>query len=221
MLKLSPITKINEMFVPSAVKNHPNTALRSIDYITIHTTDNYNVTATAKAHANYLFGGSSGKTVSWHYSVDDKEIWRSFGDKQACWHAGNSIGNNTSIGIEICVNNRSVFRQGCVNAAWLTASLLTKYKLGFDRCVQHNFWSAKNCPETLRSGMWGVTWTDFTAMVNTFLHDGYRSSKITDVRQAIHKLAENGIISSPEYWINNHGRLQYLDLLIINMANKI
>ncbi len=112
-------------------------------------------------------GGSGGTETSWHYSVDYCDIYQSFNDNQMCWHAGDGSGpgNTTSIGIEICVNNKATFNQACKNAAWLVAGLLKKHNLGIDRLVQHNRWSGKNCPAELRSGAWGVTWDDFHAMV--------------------------------------------------------
>ena len=42
-----------------------------------------------------------------------------------------------------------------------------------------------------------------------------------DVFAAIATLAKHGVINSPEYWMINYGKLMYLDLLLINMANKL
>jgi len=41
------------------------------------------------------------------------------------------------------------------------------------------------------------------------------------VYDAIEMLHRNGVISTPEYWHENYAKLQYLDLLIINMAQKL
>ena len=163
---------INRKIVPAGMKNNPNKPLTAVNYITIHCTGNYNATAGGLNHANYIFNGSSGGQVSWHYSIDSKEIWQHFEDNRACWHAGdgtNGPGNSTSIGLEICVNDRTNFKKACENAAWLTAELLKKYKLSIDRVVQHNRWSGKNCPTELRSGAWGVTWEQFLDMVRACL----------------------------------------------------
>ncbi|MCL2461031.1 MAG: M15 family metallopeptidase [Defluviitaleaceae bacterium] len=40
-----------------------------------------------------------------------------------------------------------------------------------------------------------------------------------DVTKAIAVLVQRGIIASPDYWAANYGKLQYLDRLIVNMAN--
>jgi len=159
---------INRKILTKAQSNNPNRLLRSIDYITIHCTGNYAATAGAANHATFVFNGSGGGEASFHYVVDDKEIWQMFEDNQVCWHCGdggNGTGNTTSIGIEICVNERANFRQACENAAWLVGELMSRHKLTIERVVQHNRWSGKNCPNELRSGAWGVTWVQFIDMV--------------------------------------------------------
>ena len=191
---------INRKICPPGLKNNPNRNLTAINFITIHCTGNYNATAGALNHANYLFNGSNGAQVSWHYTVDGKEIWQSFEDRQACWHAGdgtNGAGNSTSIGVEICVNNRDAFRQACINTAWLVAELLNRHKLGIDKVVQHNRWSGKNCPNELRSSAWGVTWNDFIGMVREAL----APPEITTVNDIVWQLAHRGILSDRELWL--------------------
>lgn len=158
---------INRKLCPAGLKNNPNRLMKAVNFITIHCTGNYSPTATAKSHADYQFGGSGGGQVSWHYTVDGKEIWQSFNDTQECWHAGDGSGqgNTASIGIEICVNDKAAFKQDCKNAAWLVATLMKRHNLGIDKVVQHNKWTGKNCPMELRSGAWGVTWEEFIEMV--------------------------------------------------------
>lgn len=156
---------INRKICPAGLKNNPNKGMASIEYITIHDTGNYRATADAKSHAAYIYNGSGGARVSWHYTCDSKGIIQHFEDNQACWHAGENVGNTTSLSIEICVNDRAGFKQACRNAAWLTAHLMKRHNLGINRVVQHNHWSGKNCPAELRSGAWGVSWDDFLTMV--------------------------------------------------------
>jgi len=162
---------IQQKLVPAGLKNNPNCNMRSIGHVTIHTTGNRNAGATAKMHADYQYNGSSGSQTSWHYTVDSKEIWQSLEDARACWHAGDGSGdgNYTSIGIEICVNDKASFAQACANAAWLAATLLKRHGLTVDKVVQHNHWSGKDCPKELRSGEWGVTWDKFVADVKQCL----------------------------------------------------
>lgn len=164
------IVTVDRKICSLGLKNNPNRQMKSISYITIHNTGNYNANATAKMHTDYLYRDCDGRQVSWHYTVDKDEIWQSFEDNQECWHAGDGSGgpgNYTSIGIEICVNEKDAFRKNCENAAWLTAELLRKHKLSIDKVVQHNKWSGKDCPAELRSGRWGVDWDSFIAMVQS------------------------------------------------------
>lgn len=133
--------------------------------ITIHETANLTAGAGAQAHANLQSRGNS-RTASWHYQVDDKIAIQSFSDDTICYHAGSTLGNATSIGIEICVNSDGDFKKAVKNAAELTAILMKRHKLTIDDVVQHNHFSGKNCPTFLRSGSKGINWTDFKKLVN-------------------------------------------------------
>lgn len=42
-----------------------------------------------------------------------------------------------------------------------------------------------------------------------------------DIETAINILIENKIITSPDYWLKNYNKLEYLDKLIINMAKRL
>ena len=165
--------EINQMPVPAGLKNNPNKNMKAIHYITIHCTGNYNATATAYSHAKYQYNGGGGAQASWHYTVDKDSIWQSFDDTRMCWHAadGSGPGNASSIGIEICVNDRVGFPAACRLAAELTAELLKKYGLGIADVKEHHDWSGKDCPYELRSGKWGLTWGDFIGMVASFMAD--------------------------------------------------
>ena len=160
---------INKKICPAGLGNNPNCQMASIGWITIHNTGNFAATATAKAHADYLYGGSAKDKISWHYTCDSDSVWQSFEDRSYCWHTGTSQGNGASIGIEICLNSRDGFKQACRNAAELTAGLLKAYSLPLSRVVQHNYWSGKDCPQLLRNGSWGVTWKEFLSLVEGFL----------------------------------------------------
>lgn len=123
-------------------------------YITIHETANKGDTATAQAHANLLsrYWGHG----SWHYTVDDIRAIQSYSDTARCWHAGDGLGsgNNSSIGIEICVNldeNDATQIKAYKNAAELVAMLMKRHNVPLSRVVQHNRWSGKNCPTKLRA----------------------------------------------------------------------
>jgi N-acetylmuramoyl-L-alanine amidase len=160
---------IKQNICPPGLKNNPNKKLTAIKYVTIHTTGNRDPNANAKSHAVYQMNGSGGRLASWHYTVDSAEIWQSFHDSAMCWHSGDTVGNEISIGIEICVNDKEKFPKACENAAELTAFLLAKYGLAIENVKQHHDWSGKNCPLEIRRGDWGVTWNGFLETVNRYL----------------------------------------------------
>lgn len=56
---------------------------------------------------------------------------------------------------------------------------------------------------------------------NKILVEGMKDPMITDINVAIKVLVDKGIISSADYWIKAVSVVKYLDVLIINMANKL
>lgn len=82
-----------------------NTAARSAytlvpEYITIHNTANISVGADAESHAKYMQGGGKNITASYHYVVDDKEIYKLLPENEVAWHAGDGemgTGNRRSL----------------------------------------------------------------------------------------------------------------------------
>ena len=73
-----------------------NTAARSgyvlkPKYITLHNTANTDVGANAERHAIYMQGSGKNSTASYHYVVDDTEIYRLLPDNEVAWHAGEFV----------------------------------------------------------------------------------------------------------------------------------
>lgn len=128
-----------------------NSGTNTRQYITIHETANTSKGADAQAHANLQ---SRGFTASWHYTVDDKQAIQSYEHTARCWHAGNTRGNNQSIGVEICVNSDGDFAKALKNAAELVAHIMRSEGIPIQNVVQHNYWSGKNCPTNLRRDGW-------------------------------------------------------------------
>lgn len=142
---------------------------REIRCIVIHETDNENVGSDAKSHSAYLNRGISGET-SWHYTVDDHEIYHHIPDDEVAWHAGDSNnpdgGNAHGIGIELCVNADGDYEQTLQNGAKLTAYLLKTYGLDITAVTQHADYMEKNCPARLRDS---GRWDEFLQMVERYL----------------------------------------------------
>src|SRR5690554_5968917 len=173
--------KINKQLLPQSAKNVPGRTMTP-RYITIHNTANTSKGANAKSHANYMSNGSGGRQASWHYTVDDTEIWQSLKDTQQGWHAGDGKGpgNTQSIGIEICENSDGDFEKAVDNAVWLVRKLMERHDIPISNVVPHKKWSGKNCPRKLLD-----RWDSFIAAVKGVeYHAPKQSSKNTASKPA-------------------------------------
>ena len=154
--------KIEERLIPSG-----NTCrcgkVRPKKWIVIHETGNPSKNAGAQSHADYLssLAKKNDTFLSWHYTVDDKQIIRHIPDNEVAWHAGDGTkeggGNMAGIAIEICVNPESNFSVALKNAESLVADLMNTYKLPISAVKQHHDFSpyGKNCPQNIRDmGLW-------------------------------------------------------------------
>ncbi|MBE7101536.1 N-acetylmuramoyl-L-alanine amidase [Bacillus cereus] len=143
---------LKEMIVPTGNENiRPGYAMKP-KYITIHETDNYSVGANARNHAQYLYSQATGTTdrsASWHFTVDDKEIYQHLPLNENGWHAGDGAegtGNRESIAIEIAVNQDGDYNKAVENARKLAAYLMGELNIPLENVKKHQFWSGKNCP---------------------------------------------------------------------------
>ena len=163
-----------------------NTAARSgyvlkPKYITIHNTGNTKVSADAERHAIYMQGSGKNSTASYHYVVDDKEIYRLLPDNEVAWHAGDGedgTGNRESLAIEICENADGNLLNATNNAVELTAYLMKLYNIPLSNVVQHNYWSGKDCPNRIRKGD-PYNWQAFLNKVQIALNDTTTTNKTT------------------------------------------
>lgn len=161
-------------FIPAGNSNRPGTKLDP-SKITIHNTDNASPGADAAAHAKYQKGADArARKVSWHFTVDDKNVFQSLPTNEVGWHAGKAIGNSSSLGIEICMNPELDVPATYDRAALLTAVLARQHGISVSGgIVQHHFWTDKHCPRVLRDKPGG--WEEFLAQVADY------ASKLTDV----------------------------------------
>lgn len=121
---------------------------RKIKYIVIHETDNFEKGVGAKNHAKFLKENNT-KSTSWHYTVDDKEIYHHIPDNEIAYHAADKVGNEHGIGVELCVNRDGNFEKTFENAAKLVAFLLKEYDLTIDDIKTHHDFSGKDCPHSI------------------------------------------------------------------------
>ncbi len=143
--------KITEDLIKEGSHNRPGSR-NSCRYITIHDTANKKNGANAAAHAKYI------KTVkdltSWHYTVDDTEIYRHIPDEEKSYHTSDKFANENSISVELCVNADGDFEKTLRNAANLVRELKKKYGIGDENIRRHYDWTGKACPESLMKGGW-------------------------------------------------------------------
>lgn len=188
---------IIESLIPSGTMSRIGEK-REKKWIVIHETGNRSAGAGAKNHAKYLqsVAKANNQYYSWHYTVDDKEIYRHIPDEEVAFHAGDGSkldgGNYAGIGIEICVNPESNFSVAVDNAASLTADLLKKHQLGLSAVKQHHDFSSygKNCPETIRNN--GL-WAPFLQMVSEYVEGkgkGKGKGDLVEEKQLLFKQGE-------------------------------
>lgn len=148
---------VHTVLIPETLPGRPGIK-REVKFVVIHETGNSAAGADAKAHSDYLLNGGEG-TTSWHYTVDDHEIYHHIPDSEVSWNAGDQRrepgGNMNGISIELSVNSGGDFEKTFDNGARLTAYLLEAYDLELDDVKQHNDFNGKNCPQTIReNGRW-------------------------------------------------------------------
>ncbi|MEH7773961.1 N-acetylmuramoyl-L-alanine amidase [Bacillus velezensis] len=143
------MVKITKDFIPVGHNNRPGYAMEPA-YITVHNTANTAKGASAAMHARYEKNPET--PTSWHFTVDEKEIYQHLPLNENGWHAGDGnrgTGNRKSIGIEICENSDGDFEKAVANAQWLIKKLMKEQGISLVNVVPHKHWSGKQCPRKL------------------------------------------------------------------------
>ncbi|ERH58666.1 MULTISPECIES: N-acetylmuramoyl-L-alanine amidase [Bacillus amyloliquefaciens group] len=144
------MTEIIQDFIPSGSTNRPGYSMNPL-YITVHNTSNTAKGANAASHARFVKNNPS-TGVSWHFTVDDTEIYQHLPLNENGWHAGDGnsgTGNRKSIGIEICENSDGDFEKAVTNAQWLIKKIMKEQGISLANVVPHQRWSGKYCPHKL------------------------------------------------------------------------
>jgi len=210
---------IKKRIIPQGRRNRPMTnpasslyrkTMRPV-YITIHNTGNRSASATAANHAIYLTGVTAANVpVSWHFTVDDLEVWQHLPLDESGWHAGDNLGpgNTTTIGIEICENhlpdNMNKYLEAENNAAWLCAQLIkdSNSLRPFPECMKQHFdWSGKNCPSVIRGRSNG--WNVFLSKIEGHLKQPKPPAELPEVQRTIAVEIDGKMTDIQGYLINN------------------
>ncbi|HDR4514598.1 GW domain-containing glycosaminoglycan-binding protein (plasmid) [Bacillus cereus] len=169
-------------------------------YITIHETDNTSVGADAKNHAQYLYNQATGTTdrsASWHFTVDDKEIYQHLPLNENGWHAGdgtNGTGNRQSIAIEIAVNQDGNYDKAVENARKLTAYLMNELNISLDNVKKHQYWSGKYCPRNILDR---GSWDDFLQGTKAYYEANYHPTTSVNEDQIVKWTEGNSVWTTP------------------------
>lgn len=129
--------------------------------ITIHSTNN--ATSTAKNERDNLAREDNLRRASFHIAVDENEAIECIPLNEKALHSGTSVGNNSSISIEMCESgNRSKVINNTVK---LVAQMLHERNWGVNKLKRHYDWSGKNCPSIMSANNWNK-WSVFLNDVN-------------------------------------------------------
>lgn len=158
-------TKIGEakVIVDIVPKGHciPNVKITPTS-ITIHQTGNVNASASANHRYMKNINKSGERTASWHFTVGFDEIYQAQSTNYKCYHAGCTSGNNSSIGIEICMySDAEKQKKAYLNAIELVKIILKYYGWEIDKVKRHYDWTKKHCPAYLIDGKYGYNWDWF------------------------------------------------------------
>lgn len=169
---------VYEQYIPEDSPARPGVK-RRVEYIVLHETDNFSPGADAAAHANFLSGlTENDEPRSWHYTVDDHQIYHHLPDDEAGYHASDRLeehgGNLNGIGIEMCVNEGGDYEQTLENAVQLTAKLMIEYRLDIGDVKKHQDFSGKICPARLIEN---DRWEEFLKRVETAAEEQREAEK--------------------------------------------
>lgn len=220
---LEPVQRVTDTglgiqvdYIPAGRANRPGGS-NPDTYITIHETGNAAKGADAAAHASYLKGDAAVKAmVSWHYTVDDHGIVQHMPDNETAYHAGDGAGgtgNAKSIGVEICVNAGGDFSKAKANAASLVRLLMAEHGIPLANVVQHNHWTGKDCPYTIRHTAGG--WEAFLALCEG------RGEVVSELDTDVDTLAAAGILTAADYWKGGDYSAANVQALIGKMADYV
>lgn len=176
----------------------------NVKKITIHSTGNPK--STAQNERDYLTNPINTNSTGYHYVVGDSTIIECIPPHEVAYHAGNSLGNNTSIGIEMIETGS---REKVIhNTIELVKQLQNQFGISDNNVVRHNDWTGKNCPRILNYNNW-QGWIEFKAL----LRRGDKMTKeevISIVKEEIKKSSKEPSDYAKDNW-NKGMQMQITD----------
>lgn len=178
-----------------------------IYWVVVHDTASTAGGSNAIAHANYLFNATVSGTklwVSWHYTIDDHDVYQHLPENERGYHAGDGSsnpgegsyfggGNRNGIGIEMSVNQDGDMYRTWQRTAKLVTEILVRNNLPLSQQAYHNDFSGKDCPNTLRNA-------GLIPLFEEFLEIEYYVA-------TNHPTAVVTLVSDNPDYLDNHGRI--------------
>lgn len=133
---------ITEALVKMGTWGRPYTREMKPQFITIHSTQNWNAIANAEGHAKLLQDGGK-RGVAWHFTVDESSIFQSLPASEQGRHSDfGGKGDKTSIGIEMCENWGNSKEETLARTCHLVAWLMKTHNIPISNVVPHYHWRA-------------------------------------------------------------------------------
>ena len=159
--------KINQKLVSESKYNIKCPYEMKPEFIVVHNTAN---DASAANEISYMVRNNN--EVSFHFAVDNEEIWQGVPLNRNTWNAGDGaegIGNRKGISIEICYSKSGGerFMNSEILASKFIAELLHERNWGIDKVTKHQDYNGKNCPHRTMS----LGWDRFLKMIQEQLDE--------------------------------------------------
>src|SRR5690242_17441567 len=102
-----PVPLIQAIIPVGQTNQRPGIKRQTPGYWVQHETANTAAGADAAMHARYLLQGADGSQVSWHFTVDDHQIYQHIPVDEVTWQAadGGGPGNMSGVSCEMAVNS--------------------------------------------------------------------------------------------------------------------
>jgi N-acetylmuramoyl-L-alanine amidase len=214
--------------------NRPKYKLIKLKGLVIHWTANINKGANALANRNYF--NNTTTSASAHYVIDDRQIIRCIPDSEVGYHVGSSkytaLGTNLrggtkyspnyfTVGIEMCVNQDGDWNKTYQNTVEFSAKFLVENKLTIDNLYRHYDITGKLCPQMMIDEK---EWKKFKDAVQLKINEMTKPVQPKDeLREALEFIDKNLCDIDVDLWYLNckSGKIQYLDILMIKIANGL
>jgi hypothetical protein len=157
-----PVPLIQAIIPTGQTNQRPGIPRQTPGFWVQHETANTNPGADAAMHARYLANGADGSQVSWHFTVDDHQIYQHIPIDEVTWQAadGAGPGNMSGVSCELCVNSdgdKGLIRR---NGEALCGTICAALGLTVDQIKRHYDFNAADpnrhhCPdEMMNEGYW-------------------------------------------------------------------